>query len=318
MDGYIHRAVLYQEIIDAIRPVSGGLYVDATLGAGGHAWGILEASAPHGLLLGLDVDPEAIRVAKERLQPFAKRAIIVQASYTSLKDQLKRLGWEGVDGIVLDLGMSSMQVESAERGFSFLRDAPLDMRYDPSSELRAADLVNELSEEDLAHLLYAYGEEREARRIAHMIVQERPIYTTRQLAEIVVRAKGGRAAHLSSMRGGVPRQIHPATQTFQALRIAVNRELEALEQVLPQSVEALKAGGRLAVISFHSLEDRLVKRFFHQESRDCLCPPKQPLCTCNHRATVILVTKKAIRPSPEEVAQNPRSRSARLRVVARL
>ncbi len=317
-DGYAHRPVLYQEIIDAIRPVSGGLYVDATLGAGGHAWGILQASTPDGRLLGLDVDPEAIRLARERLRPFGDRAILVQASYTTLKDQLRRLGWEAVDGIVLDLGMSSMQVENPEKGFSFRQDAPLDMRYDPSNVVRAADLVNNLSEEELAHLIYTFGEERQARRIAHLIVQERPIRTTRQLAEVVVRAKGGGAKRMSAVHSGAPRQIHPATQTFQALRIAVNRELEALEQALPQAVDGLKTGGRLAVISFHSLEDRIVKRFFHRESRDCICPPSQPVCTCHHRALLSLVTRKALRPSPEELAQNPRSRSARLRVAVKL
>jgi len=306
----MHRAVLYHEIIHALRPRSGGLYVDATLGAGGHAWGILQASQPQGRLLGLDVDPQALELARQRLSEFGERAILVRASFATLSTQLASLGWQAVDGIVLDLGMSSMQIDTPERGFSFQVDAPLDMRFDPDQPVSAADLVNHLSENELAEILYRYGEERQARQIARAIVAARPVHTTRQLAELVVGV-------VSS--GGRQRQrIHPATRTFQALRIAVNRELEALEAVLPQAVSALRPGGRLAVISFHSLEDRLVKQYFRRESRDCLCPPRQPICTCGHKAVLREVTRHPIRPRADEIAENPRARSARLRVAEKL
>lgn len=306
----MHRAVLYHEIIHALQPRPGGLYVDATLGAGGHAWGILQASQPDGRLLGLDVDPQALDLACQRLAEFGERAILLRASYTTLGAQLAALGWGAVDGIVLDLGMSSMQVDTPERGFSFQVDAPLDMRFDPDQPLRAVDLVNNLSEDDLADLIYRFGEEPEGRKIARAIVAARPLHTTRQLAEVVARAV--------TSAGRRRQKIHPATRTFQALRIAVNRELEALEAVLPQAVNALKPGGRLAVISFHSLEDRLVKQFFRRESRDCLCPPRQPVCTCGHKAIIREVNRHPIRPKPDEIAENPRARSARLRVAEKL
>ncbi len=302
-----HVPVLYQSIIHALQPTDGGRYVDGTLGAGGHAEGVLEASSPGGRLLGLDVDPQALALARERLRRFGDRVVIVQASYATLRAQLDRLGWTAVDGILLDLGVSSMQLDTPERGFSFRTDAPLDMRFDPRAPRTAADLVNTLPEERLADLLWRYGEERRARQVARAIVQARPLYTTRQLAEVVARVT----------RSGRP-GMHPATRTFQALRIAVNGELEALERVLPQAVAALRPGGRLAVIAFHSLEDRLVKRFLQRESRDCLCPPKQPVCTCGHRAQVRLLTRKPITASAAEVARNPRARSARLRVAEKL
>ena len=302
-----HQPVLYQEIIHALKPGRAGFFVDGTVGAGGHAWGILKASEPDGVLLGLDVDPQALDLAKERLAPFGDRAILVRASYTTLENQLSRLGWDKVDGILLDLGLSSMQLDTPSRGFSFQTEAPLDMRFDPDNPVSAADLVNMLRESELAEILYRYGEERRSRQVARAIVRARPIQTTRQLAEIVAGAT----------RSGKP-GIHPATRTFQALRIAVNRELEALEEVLPQAVASLDAGGRLAVISFHSLEDRIVKQFFRQESRDCICPPEQPICTCGHLASLKEINRRPIRPSEEEVRINPRARSARLRVAERL
>lgn len=300
----MHRPVLYQEIIHALRPRQGGHYVDATLGAGGHAQGILRASQPDGSLLGLDVDPEALAIARQQLAPFGERAILVRASYTTMVEQLQALNWEQVDGVVLDLGVSSMQLESTERGFSFRYDAPLDMRFDPDNPENAAYLVNTLPEAELADLISRYGEEHRARRVARAIVQARPIGTTRQLAQVVA----------SVTSGGRP-GIDPATRTFQALRIAVNRELEALEQVLPQAVSVLAPQGRLAVISFHSLEDRIVKQFIRQEIRDCLCPPKQPICTCGHKASLVEITRTPIRPEEAEVKANPRSRSARLRIA---
>jgi 16S rRNA (cytosine1402-N4)-methyltransferase len=313
-DGAPHRPVLYQEIIHALQPNSHGYYVDSTLGAGGHAWGILQASAPGGRLLGLDVDPAALTIAKQRLAVFGDRAVLVRASYTSLQTQLEQLDWPAVHGIVLDLGASSMQFDTPERGFSFQVDAPLDMRFDPVNPHTAADLVNNLTEVELAQLLFKYGEEPKARQIAEAVCRRRPIHTTSQLAEIVsaVYARGRQRRHSSG------KQIHPATLTFQALRIAVNRELEAIEQVLPDAIEALAAGGRLAVISFHSLEDRLVKQAFRRESQDCLCPPRQPVCTCGHVAVIKEINRRPVFAGNQETGQNPRARSARLRVVEKL
>jgi 16S rRNA (cytosine1402-N4)-methyltransferase len=287
--------------------------VDGTLGAAGHAWGILEASSPDGKLLGLDLDPQALALARSRLSPFGERAILRQASYTTLQDQLRTLGWAGVNGILLDLGVSSMQLDTPGRGFSFQADAPLDMRFDPHARLKASDLVNDLPEHELAQLLYRYGEEPRARQIAQAIVRARPVHTTAELAAIVVAASGG-----SRRVKAAGRPTHPATRTFQALRIAVNRELEALEMVLPQALAALLPGGRLAVIAFHSLEDRIVKQFFRRESQDCLCPPRQPVCTCGHKATLIEISRRPVVPDPDEIAQNPRARSARLRVAERV
>ncbi len=304
-----HIPVLYQEIINAIQPHPGGLYVDGTLGAAGHALGILEASAPDGRLLGLDVDPTALELARQRLAPFAERAFIRQASYTTLPERLLELGWRPVDGILLDFGVSSMQLDEASRGFSFQAEAPLDMRFDPGQPLTAAELVNHLPESELADLIYRYGEERRSRQIARAIVRSRPLSTTRQLADLIVQA---------TARKQGDRHIHPATRTFQALRIAVNHELESVEAVLPLAVAALAPAGRLAVIAFHSLEDRLVKEFFRRESRDCLCPPRQPVCTCGHHAAIRELNRRPLQPAPAEIAQNPRSRSARLRVAEKI
>lgn len=303
----MHRPVLYHEIIHSLSPQRGGCYVDATLGAGGHAWGILVSSSPDGQLLGLDVDPQALELARQKLSEFGARVILVRASYTTLARQLAALEWQSVDGILLDLGVSSMQLDTPQRGFSFQVDAPLDMRFDPDNPVSAAELVNNLPEAELASLLFRYGEEHRARSVARAIVRNRPIETTGQLARIVAQAT-------SSGRPG----MHPATRTFQALRIAVNRELDALQEFLPQAVSALARGGRLAVVTFHSLEDRIVKQFFQQESRDCLCPPKQPVCTCGHKATLRLVNRKPIQPQEAEIRENPRARSARLRVVEKL
>ena len=302
-----HQPVLYHEVLKALQPRPGGRYVDGTLGAGGHAFGVLEASSPDGLLLGLDVDPAALAIAAERLAPFGERALLRHGSYADLAAHLQAVGWDAVDGILLDLGVSSMQVDVAARGFSFRTDAPLDMRFDPSQPLTAADLVNTLDEAALADILWRYGEERHARRVARAIVRHRPLHTTRQLAEVVA------AATRSGRRG-----MHPATRTFQALRIAVNRELDNLEAVLPQAVAALKPGGRLVVIAFHSLEDRIVKHFLRAESGYCVCPPEMPHCDCDRPARVRLLKPFPLRPTAEETARNPRARSARLRVAEKL
>ncbi len=281
--------------------------MDGTIGAGGHARGLLVKSSPDGQLLGMDLDPQALQLAQETLAEFGQRANLVRASYTTLREQMERVGWHTVDGILLDLGVSSMQLDSPERGFSFQADAPLDMRFDPEGKTTAADLVNSLSEAELADLLYRFGEERRSRQVARAIIKARPVTTTGQLSRVV-------AGSTSGGKSG----IQPATRTFQALRIAVNGELAAIEAVLPQSIEGLGPGGRLAIISFHSLEDRIVKQFMRRESRDCICPPNQPICTCGHKATLREITGKPIRPQVDEVQGNPRSRSARLRVAERI
>jgi 16S rRNA (cytosine1402-N4)-methyltransferase len=302
-----HLPVLYNEIIHAMQPHRGGLYVDGTIGAGGHAHGILSASSPDGKLLGMDLDPQALHLAHERLAEFGERVQLVQASYATLGEQVKSAGWQKVDGVLLDLGLSSMQLDTQTRGFSFQAEAPLDMRFDPTGKTTAADLVNHLDEAELADLLFRYGEERRSRQVARAIVTARPITTTTQLAKVV-----------AGVAGSGKRRIHPATRTFQALRIAVNGELDALEAVLPQTIEVLRPEGRLAIIAFHSLEDRMVKQFMRKESKDCICPPNQPVCTCGHKATLREITGKPIRPQEDEVQQNPRSRSAKLRVAERI
>jgi 16S rRNA (cytosine1402-N4)-methyltransferase len=290
-----------------MQPHREGLYIDGTLGAGGHAWGILQASNPDGQLIGLDVDPKALALAQMKLAEFGDRAILERASYRTLSQQMATHGWRFVDGILLDLGLSSMQLDTPERGFSFQTEAPLDMRFDPQGKVCAADLVNNMDEIELAELLFHYGEERRSRQVARAIVRARPLQTTTQLAQVVAGAThGGKSG------------IHPATRTFQALRIAVNGELEALEEVLPQILKALSRGGRLAIIAFHSLEDRLVKQFIRTESMDCICPPRQPVCTCGHKATLRDLTKKPVRPTDDEIRNNPRSRSARLRIAERI
>ncbi|HZM22370.1 MAG TPA: 16S rRNA (cytosine(1402)-N(4))-methyltransferase RsmH [Anaerolineales bacterium] len=304
MNNSPHQPVLYKEIIHALQPRRGGRYVDGTLGAGGHARGILEASVPDGQLLGLDVDPQALALARKILAPYEQRIHLVQASYVSLSAQLAILGWDKVDGIVLDLGASSMQFDTPERGFSFAQEAPLDMRFGPTMLKTAADLVNELSERELADLLYQYGEERDSRRIARAIVKARPLHTTRELVAVI--------EAVSPRRGD---RIHPATRTFQALRIAVNEELASIEEVLPQAVASLRSGGRLAVISFHSLEDRIVKEFFREQSKDLVNPPYEQIYKEERKATLKEVNRKPITPSDEEIKNNPRARSAKLRIV---
>ncbi|MEL7625247.1 MAG: 16S rRNA (cytosine(1402)-N(4))-methyltransferase RsmH [Anaerolineaceae bacterium] len=302
-----HRPVLYQETIEYLAPSSSGRYLDCTAGAGGHSFGILESSSPDGQLIAIDLDPTAIQLTTETLSPFGERATVVHDSYLNSARILQRKGWDKVDGIVLDLGVSSMQLDQVERGFSFRAEAPLDMRFDPTRGQTAADLVNNLDEKELADLIWRYGEERFSRRIARKIVQKRPVLTTTQLAEAVRSAFGG--AHS---------RIDPATRTFQAIRIAVNDELRTIEEVIPSLIELLNSKGRLAVISFHSLEDRIVKQAFRRESTDCICPPEQPICTCGHIASIKVLTPRPISPSEKEVEENPRARSAKLRVAEKI
>jgi 16S rRNA (cytosine1402-N4)-methyltransferase len=302
-----HLPVLYHESINLLQPKSHGKYVDGTLGAGGHATGILKASQPEGILLGLDLDSQALGIAKTKLSRFGERAILIKGSYANMIEHLYMIGWNCVDGIILDLGLSSMQLDTADRGFSFLKDAPLDMRFNESQTFTAADIVNSWSEKDISNILWEFGEEPRSRQVAAAIIAHRPVSTTQELASLVLDVYKGK-------RG----KIHPATRTFQGLRMAVNNELETLKKGLCESVTGLCAGGRLAVISFHSLEDRMVKQFFQRESRDCVCPSEQPVCTCGHLAIIKLITKKAIVPSQEEVERNPRARSAKLRVAEKL
>jgi 16S rRNA (cytosine1402-N4)-methyltransferase len=293
-----HVPVLLAEAIAGLAPRPGGRYIDATVGGGGHAAAILEASAPDGRLLGIDADPAALVAAQARLASFGARATLVHGNFRDLARLARNAGFESVDGVLLDLGVSSYQLDTPERGFSFLTDAPLDMRLDPTTGRTAAELVNELPEPALADLLYRYGEERAARRIARRIVEARrirQIERTGELAAIVTRALGGRHG-----------KIHPATRTFQALRIAVNRELENLEAALPQAVELLAPGGRLAVIAFHSLEDRIVKHFLRAASG------------ADGSTRLRIITSKPIEASLEETRANPRARSAKLRIAERL
>lgn len=310
-----HQPVLYKEIIHALQPKPGGRYVDGTLGAGGHARGILEACAPDGQLLGLDVDPQALEIARKTLAPYEGRVHLAQASYTTLSTQLARLGWEAVDGILLDLGASSMQFDTPERGFSFQHDAPLDMRFDPRTPQTAADIVNGYSERELADLIYEYGEERNARKIARAIVRARPLRTTRQLVAVIEAVSPRSFDRLRTARGN---RLHPATRTFQALRIAVNDELASVRAVLPQAVAGLRSAGRIAVISFHSLEDRIIKEFFREQSRDLVNPPYERIYAEERKATLKEITRKPITPSEEEIRNNPRARSAKLRIAEKL
>lgn len=301
-----HTSVLYHEVLELLRPQPGGRYVDGTVGAGGHSAAILQASAPTGRVLAFDRDREAIAFARQRLAHFGDRVVFVHASYAEMKHLAPAHGFEPVDGILLDLGLSSRQLDDSSRGFSFMKEGPLDMRFDPTQGETAADLVNNLDEAELADIFRRYGEERHSRKIAQAIVNNRPVSTTTQLANLIARQVQRRG------------RIHPATQVFQALRIAVNRELEAVEAGVQAAISLLAPAGRLAVISFHSLEDRFVKRYFRRLSQDCVCPPQQPLCTCAAQATVRLLTRKAVKASAAELEANPRSRSARLRAVEKL
>lgn len=301
----MHVPVMLGEVIAALDVRPGRTYVDATVGQGGHASAILTASAPDGRLLGLDRDAKAIEAAKVALAQFGDRVLLVTTSYTSIATIAQSHGLIPVDGVLFDLGYSSAQLDMSGRGFSFQRDEPLDMRFG-EGDATASDLVNGMPERELADLLYQYGEERDSRVIAHAIVANRPIETSSRLATVI--------------QAVAPRheKIHPATRTFQALRIAVNDELGSLETALPQTVSMLKPGGRLVVISFHSLEDRIVKQFMRRESADCVCPPRMPRCVCGHSASLRVVADKVAFATKSEVQANPRARSARLRVAERL
>lgn len=307
-----HLPVMVEEVIVGLSPRPGSLLVDATVGGGGHAARILEANAPDGRLLGLDADPAAIERSERQLRAFGARAVLRRANFEALGDVARGEGIDAVDGILFDLGLSSDQLADEPRGFSFRAEGPLDMRFDTERGQAAKDLLATEDEEALTTTFRRFGEEPYAARIARAIVRERertPITRASQLAELVSRAvPGGRAR----------RRTHPATRVFQALRIAVNRELEVLPRALAAALDLLRPGGRLAVISYHSLEDRIVKRFVAAERRGCICAPEIPVCVCGHSPRLRVVGPAPQFPSPEEVASNPRARSARLRVAERL
>lgn len=304
-----HIPVLLEEVLEGLKIREGGIYLDGTLGEGGHADQILSRyKGTH--VVGLDRDAEALELAREKLAAYGKRVELVHGSFTDIEDLMEASGFELVNGILLDLGVSSMQLDDPDRGFSFMADGPLDMRMDREGELTAEDVINSYSVDELKMILYRYGEEKQANRIAAAIVEERAkgrITTTSRLSEIV---KG-------VLRRGKPGSINPATRTFQALRIEVNRELEALDKVLLPGVMRLTEGGRIAVISFHSLEDRIVKRKFKKLEDPCTCPPDFPICVCDEKPMGRIVTKKPITPGDDEVSVNPRSRSAKLRIFER-
>jgi len=303
----MHIPVLVKEVIEALGVQPGGRYIDCTVGSGGHAAAILEQSAPGGQLMGIDIDPKALETARSRLEAYSESTLLINDNFANLQAICIKYDFFPVHGILFDLGLSSLQLEDETRGFSFQYDAPLDMRLSPSQTVTAADIVNTLSEIELDHLIRSYGEERYSHQIAHNIMQQRPIKTTLHLAHTIEQATRGR-------RG----RIHPATRTFQALRIAVNQELEHLEDALKQAINLLGIRCRLVVISYHSLEDRIVKQFMQREAKDCICPPGTLACVCGHKANLSLITKKVIIPSPAEVRLNPRSRSAKLRVAERI
>ena len=296
-----HKPVMVDEVVSALQPRSGGLYIDCTTGEGGHAEAILGHCDPPSRLLGLDLDREALTVASERLTRFGERTTLIETSYVDIAEVSAKHGFLPCDGVLFDLGVSSLQLDSASRGFAFSKEATLDMRFGPSIGGSAREIVNETKEEDLANLIYRLGEERRSRRIARAIVRARPVETTTQLADVVAGAVGWGSRER--------RRTHPATRTFQALRIAVNGELDNVEAGIRGAIEVLRPGGRLAVISYHSLEDRLVKSILREESR----PVDE-----NRSSTLRLITKRVLKPDPDEIEANPRSRSAKVRVAERL
>lgn len=315
-----HISVMLEEALTLLQPQPGGCYIDGTVGGGGHTTALLERSSPDGRVLGIDTDTQALARVGERLHKYVAngRLVLAHGNFAQLASLAQEAGFQAVQGILLDLGFSSDQMDDPQRGFAFSADGPLDMRLDQTMQTSASDLVNTLSEQELADLFWRYGEESRSRQIARRILRERakgPITRTAQLAALAA--------------AGIPYQsgsIHPATRIFQALRIAVNAELESLEAVLPQCVELLAAGqevskqakGRMAVIAFHSLEDRIVKEFMRHEATDCICPPRVPVCVCGHQARLRILTRKPVMPTAQEIAQNPRARSARLRVAESL
>ena len=305
----MHVPVLLQESIDGLKPKNGSIIVDGTLGLGGHSKEIVQKVLPSGMLIGIDQDTRNLKAAKLNLESFQKNIIFVHSNFDQVQKILKEHNIESVDGILLDLGISSPHVDEADRGFSFQADGPLDMRMNPEQILTAATIVNTYSEKELADIIFQYGEERQSYKIARAIIErrkEKEIETTRELATIIEQAIKNRT-----------KNKNPALLTFQALRIAVNDELGALKRTLRATVGLLSPGGRLVVISYHSLEDRIVKQFFQEQTSNCICPKEIPLCRCSFRSQLKVINKKPIIPSDQEIEQNPRSRSAKLRIAER-
>ncbi len=306
-----HISVLYEESIAALQVRENGLYVDGTLGGGGHSYGIL-ASNDTCRLIGIDRDSEAIAAASKRLERFGERFTAVNDNFSSIKNILSDLSVDKIDGALLDIGVSSYQLDNPERGFSYMHDAPLDMRMDAGSGKSARDVVNGYSCEELTRIFYEYGEEKWSKRVAEFICKrraEKPLETTYELVDVIKAAIPAKAR----AEGG-----HPAKRIFQAIRIEVNGELDALKTALSDFTDALKSGGRLAVITFHSLEDRMVKQEFARMSRGCTCPKEFPVCVCGNKPMIKLVTRKPILPGSEESEKNPRSKSAKLRIAEKL
>jgi 16S rRNA (cytosine1402-N4)-methyltransferase len=303
----VHIPVLAEEVVEGLDVYPGRRYIDCTLGGGGHAASILSRCQPGGALLGIDADPEAINLAQHNLYDYFESSTIINDNFYNLENICLKTGFSQADGILFDLGLSSLQLSSAERGFSFQLSGPLDMRFNPDEQLTAADIVNRMPEAKLAQLILIYGEEPQANRIAKSIIAGRPVADTADLAAIIANTVGENFG-----------RIHPATKTFQALRIAVNRELDHLTSALDQTLNCLAPGGRLAVISYHSLEDRIVKNFMLRETRDCICPPGLPECRCEHAACLEIAGRHPVTPSESEIEKNPRSRSARLRVARKI
>lgn len=307
-----HIPVLLAETLDALAVAPGAIYVDCTLGGAGHSTEILQRTAPDGILIGLDQDENALRAAGERLAPYGERARLVKTNFEHVATVVERLGLGPVDGVMMDIGVSSHQLDEGERGFSYHQDAPLDMRMDRDNPVSASTVVNEWDEAEIARILWEYSEERWSKRIAQFIAAERqvrPIATTGELVEIIKKAIPAGARR----EGG-----HPGRRTFQAIRIAVNDELGVLERGLEGALQALKPGGRLAVITFHSLEDRIVKQTFNRWVKPCTCPPEIPVCVCGKAQLAEHVTRKPVKASAAELEQNPRSRSATLRAISKL
>jgi 16S rRNA (cytosine1402-N4)-methyltransferase len=309
--GAPHRPVLLLETLKFLAPERGGLFVDCTVGLGGHSEAILKTSSET-RVLGIDRDPAALALTKERLASFGERFRAVHANFRDIARVLQEADESEPAGILADLGVSSFQLDSAERGFSFRFDAPLDMRMDPTTGSTAADLLADFAEEEIARIIFEFGEERHSRRIARRIVERRgrglPVATTKELADLVVQA----------VRARKWKQVHPATRTFQALRIAVNKELDGLAQFVETSIDLLAPGGQFVVISFHSLEDRIIKRELRRLSGYCQCPPRLPICSCGAREVVEILTRRPITPGPAELEENPRARSSKLRACRKL
>lgn len=309
---FSHYSVLFGECMDALNIKQGGIYVDGTAGGGGHSFGIAQRLSEEGRLIAIDRDEAAIRAATQRLEPFADRSTVVRSNFYEVARVCEELGVGQIDGLLLDLGVSSYQLDTPERGFSYMSDAPLDMRMDKRGSLTAYDVVNGYEEEKIKKILYEYGEERFSAAIASAIVRQRerkPIETTGELSDIIKYAIPPFARE-----GG----HHPAKRSFQAIRIEVNGELDAIEPAIRDAARLLSKGGRIAIITFHSLEDRIVKQTFASLAQGCTCPKNFPVCVCNNKPTLKVITKKPILPSAEELAVNPRSRSAKLRVAQKL